>query len=296
MFDEYIRTDLAAEEPRPAPEELPGVDFSQEERGFFSLSRLHIRTSDAAARLRKPCGRYRTLSFSKPWLLSDEQRAALSRALGAELKALLEENGALSSSRPVLVAGLGNRRMTADAVGPEAVSRITVTRHIQSLDPPLFASLHHLPVAALCPGVLGDTGIESADTLRAVVGALSPSALIAVDALAARSADRLASTIQLCDAGIAPGGGVGNDRPALDASSLGVPVFALGVPMVVDSSTLVADLLRSSGVSLPSLPQPLRNALENGKSFFVSLKEVDAALDSVCSIVASGIDEALALG
>jgi spore protease len=183
--------------------------------------------------------------------------------------------------------------MTADAIGPMVVDRITVTRHVKRLDPALFHRLAHRSVAAFCPGVLGQTGMESADGVKAVAGTLRPRLLLVIDALAARSPDRLAATVQLSTGGIAPGSGVGNNRPAFTRDSMGLPVIAIGVPMVVDSSTLVSDALEKAGIF--DLPPALLPVLENGRSFFVSLKEADAANEAMADLLSRAIDRAMSL-
>jgi spore protease len=211
----------------------------------------------------------------------------------ARRSAVAEEQAPEKEEDCILVVGLGNRAMTADAIGPMVVDRITVTRHVKRLDPPLFRRLAHRSVAAFCPGVLGQTGMESADGVKAVAGTLRPRLLLVIDALAARSPDRLAATVQLSTGGIAPGSGVGNNRPAFTRDSMGLPVIAIGVPMVVDSSTLVSDALEKAGIS--DLPPALLPVLENGRSFFVSLKEADAATESMATLLASAIDSAMSV-
>ena len=157
----------------------------------------------------------------------------------SQLKKLLPPKGA------VLVAGLGNRAMTPDAVGPLAVEHLLVTRHLISALPNCFGSFR--AVSAVTPGVLGQSGVESAEAVAALVRELQPAAVIAVDALAARRTERLCTTVQLSDTGIAPGSGVGNHRHPLNRETLGVPVIAIGVPTVIDGATLAADLLESAG-------------------------------------------------
>ena len=304
----YLRTDLALEQKDGhAAVDLPeGVRFREERREGVGISRLTVENEDAARLLGKPVGEYVTLSFKRPWLLGEEERTALADVLKEELSAMLApylageeaaEEAAGEKNREdgrcLLAAGLGNRRMTADAIGPAVIDKITVTRHISRLDPALFKSLSHRSVAAVAPGVLGDTGIESAENVKAIVGLLRPSCVLVIDALAARDVSRLSSTIQLCNTGISPGSGVGNDRPSFDRRSLGVPVVALGVPMIVDSSTLVCDALGRAGIDLDSLPDALGEVLENGRSFFVSLKDADAAVEALASILAEGIDGAM---
>ncbi len=309
----YLRTDLAMEEgtltrDADAAEKCRGISYEEEQKGETTVFRLRVENEEGKKLLHKEPGSYVTLSFGKPWLLDEDERDSLSEVLAGELKNMLfsalgeagfPQKEALKgapdtmlSEKPLLAVGLGNRRMTADAIGPRVLEKITVTRHISKLDQPLFAKLCHRNVAAFAPGVLGDTGMESAEAVSALSSRLRPRAILAVDALAARSPDRLATTIQLCDSGIHPGSGVGNDRPGLNKETMGVPVIAIGVPMVVDSSTLVYDALESAGID--TLPDSLTRVLENGKSFFVSVKEADAAIEALSDILAAGIDRALA--
>ena len=293
----FCRTDLASEW-RQEQTDLPeGVRFNEEELDGYRISTLHVDSPYAAALAGRAVGCYKTLELGNCIYFDEEQKTRVSALLSllirqAEEK-LIEKNSPEETKEDcVLVAGLGNRAMTADAIGPLTVERITVTNHVKSLDPPLFQSLRHRAVAAVSPGVLGQTGIESALTVRQLVGALHPRLVIVVDALAARSTARLCKTVQLSTGGIAPGSGVGNDRPAFTRESLGAPVLAIGVPMVVDSSTLVADALNQAGID--DLPPALLSVLEGGKSFFVSPKEVDSAVESLAEILARAIDGAMA--
>lgn len=293
----FCRTDLASEW-RQEQTDLPeGVRFNEEELDGYRISTLHVDSPYAAALAGRAVGCYKTLELGNCIYFDEEQKTRVSALLSllirqAEEK-LIEKNSPEETKEDcVLVVGLGNRAMTADAIGPLTVERITVTNHVKSLDPPLFQSLRHRAVAAVSPGVLGQTGIESALTVRQLVGALHPRLVIVVDALAARSTARLCKTVQLSTGGIAPGSGVGNDRPAFTRESLGAPVLAIGVPMVVDSSTLVADALNQAGID--DLPPALLSVLEGGKSFFVSPKEVDSAVESLAEILARAIDGAMA--
>lgn len=300
----YFRSDLAAEwidENAPLP---AGIQFREGLLDGFSHGVLTIESDEAGEIFGRAKGTYETLHIGKLWLADDRTCERAAEALCARLLALFEELMAQRTGRrdafgedvTVLVTGLGNRRMSSDALGPMVVERITVTRHVKLLDPALFSQLAHRSVAALAPGVLGDTGMESAETVKALISAIHPDLILAVDALAAGSADRLATTIQLSTAGIAPGSGVGNDRPAFTHAQLGVPVLALGVPTVVDSSTLVEEVLQKAGLhdQLSTLPA-LSTLLENGRSFFVSLKEADAAMEALSTVIADAIDRALSI-
>jgi spore protease len=148
-------------------------------------------------------------------------------------------------------------------------------------------------LAAIAPGVVGQTGIETAELIRSAVEAISPSVLICIDALAARSVDRLAVTVQLSNTGIAPGSGIGNHRQAINRDFLGIPVIAIGVPTVVDSSTMVYGMLEKAGVT--EISEALETELENGRSFFVTLKETDTATAEMARLIARAIQLAFSV-
>ena len=143
------------------------------------------------------------------------------------------------------------------------------------------------------PGVLGQTGIETVELIRGAVENAGPDVVLAIDALAARSCERLAATVQLSDNGINPGSGIGNHRKAICRETVGVPVIALGVPTVVNSATLVYDALRQAGIE--EIRPELRQVLENGRSFFVSPKESDVITDRISDLIADAVDMAFTL-
>ena len=290
------RTDLAAEARErlcKSGRELAGVEFESSDAGRYSVGRLRILDGRGEKALGKPVGCYRTVAFGSPVLLSEEEKAELSAAIAGELREMMRERKVNFGQGPVLTAGLGNRRMVVDAIGPATVSKITVTNHLKTLDPALYASLGMRATAAFCPGVLGDTGMESAEAVRAVCSLLRPCAVIAVDALAAGSRARLVRAVQLSDAGICPGSGVGNDRPAIDRRTLGVPVFSLGVPTVVDLSTIVLGLAEDAGVDPQTLPAAFLSETARGGDWFVAPKDVDAAVEALGDILAGAIDGAM---
>ena len=239
------RTDLALEARelwQESPERtsrLNGVKAAKHKSEGYLVTRVDILSDRGAETLGKPKGTYLTVDLTSYWQRKPDFFERAVRALGAELKPLLPESG------PVLVVGLGNRAMTPDAVGPLALDSVLITRHLIAAQPRHFAGFR--PVAALRTGVLGTTGLESAETVEALVQKLTPAAVIAIDALASRRLGRVCATVQLSDAGIVPGSGVGNHREALNQETLGVPVIAIGVPTVVDGATLAADLLEEAG-------------------------------------------------
>ena len=233
------RTDLAMEAhellcAKSRAQTLSGVDSRTVFRRGCSVTSVRIDTEGAARQLGKPRGRYVTLDLSPLQKNADDVLERASRAVGAELRALLGEN-----VKSVLVAGLGNANMTPDAIGPRSAEHVLVTRHLRQNG--AFSAF--CSVSVLTPGVLGRTGIEAMETLRGTVRAVQPDAVIAIDALASRSLIRLCSTVQLSDTGIVPGSGVGNHRCPLSRDTLGVPVYAIGVPTVVDAATLTLDVL-----------------------------------------------------
>ena len=289
----YFRTDLASElfsDPSALPRGVSlRVDVS---RSGFRIERHTVSTN---ADTDRPSGEYATIYCGSVWELDEAPFSDLVHDLAAELRSSAERltEKSVSPDFSVLVVGLGNAEMTPDALGPVSVSRLNVTRHLRSAAPELFERLDCCVLSAIAPGVLGKTGIEAATLTRAAVDAVHPDLVIAIDALAAQSLDRLASTVQLGDGGIRPGSGVLNRRAALDRDSLGVPVLALGAPTVVDSSTLVADALLQSGQT--EISPELEAVLETGRSYFVAPKEADAVNDSLCRLFSEALDLAFGI-
>ena len=232
------RTDLALEGVEQLQQggdisRLDGVCAAEYTRQGYGVTDVRVATKQAAEAVGKPEGRYVTIDL-RPYFRREE--GFFARAVGclaSELRTLLPGVG---EDWPVLVAGLGNRGMTADAVGPLALESLLVTRHMVRSLPRQFRGF--TPVSALAPGVLAATGMEALELLRGAVQATGCAAVIAVDALAARSRERLCATVQLGDTGLIPGSGVGNHRKAIDKTTLGVPVVAVGVPTVIAAHLL----------------------------------------------------------
>ncbi len=285
---EYLRTDMAEEccEGIELEKGVRGIRFREyTERGIL-ISRLEITDSEGEKIIGKPIGSYITLNVGKIWLADDTTFENAAEVLASEIKQTADR--LCPGAESILVAGLGNRYITSDAIGPLAVKDITVTRHIKELDPDLFGKLSALTVSAVAPGVIGQTGIETVEIIRGAVQNVSPSLIIAIDALAAKSVERLAVTVQLSDNGLSPGSGIGNVRKAIDKETLGVPVISLGVPTVVDSSTLIYDMLERAGAE--EIPEGVKRALDNGKSFFVTLKDADAASRETARLIARALN------
>ena len=233
-------------------------------------------TPERAAEIGKSAGRYITAIL--PPLTDDEKDLEKkARVLGEYLRSLLPQNGS------VLVVGLGNEAITPDALGPRTVSMVLATRHIQGEFARSVGLDDLRPTAVLKSNVLGNTGMESGEIVQGVCHILKPAAVIAVDALVARSVERLGCTVQLSDTGISPGSGVGNNRKALNREELGVPVIGVGVPTVVDAGTLVQDLTGASSESVSP----------RGAQMMVTPREIDLMIARASQLIAMTIHAAL---
>ena len=294
-MNKYLHTDLICESEGQL-DNIDGTEYSSDNFLGCEVERLKIISSQAADRLGRKIGTYVTLRTKKLSIPGDGENEVLAFVLGREIKKLLLEAispSLFNSDFSVLVAGLGNSDITSDAIGPKTVARVTTTRHIKEFDFNLYQSLGMCSVSTILPGVLGKTGIESAEMIKMTVQSIQPSAVIAIDALAARSTERLASTIQLSDSGINPGTGIGNFRKEISLETLGVPVIAIGVPTVVDTTTLIYDSLCScfsEGVSNQALQK-----LESIQNFFVTPKEADIIVDNASILISNALSEVFSI-
>lgn len=270
------RTDLALEL-RESMNDLPqGVTCSVRETQSMRISRICVHSPQGAQALGKPVGNYITAEVP-PFRRNAEITDALVEDIAAELRTLLPEQGT------ILVAGLGNADITPDALGPKFSSLVFATRHIEG-ELARSTGLGALrPVVNLMPGVLGKTGMETQELLLGAVERVKPSAVITVDALAARRLSRLGCTVQMADTGVTPGSGVGNARKALNRDSLGVPVIAVGVPTVVDAATLVHDLTEEEN-------EPL---LREGEDMMITPREIDLVVERAARLLALSVNKAL---
>ena len=285
------RTDLALEarelwqelwsESAEAETELEGVRAREEEREGYPVTRVEILDERGEEALGKPRGSYLTIDLTTFWQRKADFFERAVRAVGGQLKTLLPPEGA------ALVVGLGNRAMTPDAVGPLAADSVLITRHLIAAMPKHFAGFR--PVAVQRTGVLGTTGVESAEAVRGLVEQVQPSMVIAVDALASRRVGRVCATVQLSDTGIIPGSGVGNHRAALNQETLGVPVVSIGIPTVVDAATLAVDLLEEAGVEHVD-GDKLRG---NRQNMMVTPQDIDQQVRDLSKVVGYGINWAL---
>lgn len=278
-----FRTDLAVEaiENHKTAAALPHVRQSDRTLEGFAVHEVRILSEDAAREIGKPQGRYLTLELDA---LIRREEDAFPRACKA-LSTLLRELLPHPNNGPVLIAGLGNRMITPDAIGPQTADHVIATRHLVAQSPAIFADWR--PVSALAPGVLGQTGVETGEVICGVLDRVCPAAVIAVDALAAGRLSRLLRTVQLADTGITPGAGVGNARAALNEETLGVPVIAVGVPTVVDGATLAHEISSQLG-------QPACEALDDlSQPVMITTRDIDRELADISRMIGYAVNMAL---
>ena len=262
------RTDLAVEVIKSADGRLPsGVQSTERTAGSFKVTEINVGEEGAAA-IGKPAGRYVTVE-TPPLSNAVTGQEEQAEALAQEIAALADVKGGTA-----LIVGLGNNDITPDALGPKVIGRILATRHLSDELPKGSPLAELKPVAALATGVLGQTGIESAEIVKAVCQRIKPSAVIVIDALACSDVSRLGRTIQMSDSGISPGSGVQNRRRELSEATTGVPVIAIGVPTVIDMHTVAEGLTgRPADSRLPNMmvtPRDIDNLI-TGAARLISL-------------------------
>ena len=249
----------------------------------IKVTRIEITTEEASKEVGKPIGKYITIENKSS---DNNETQTLSTALKNELKALIPKN-----AKKILVCGLGNRNITPDALGPYVTDGLMITNHIiEHLDNDFSA------VSAIAPGVLGITGIETAEIIKGVTEHFKPDIVIAADALCAINTKRMFNTVQITDSGINPGAGIGNRRDGLNNKTLGVPVIAIGVPTVVDADSIIYDAVHGffeKNASISDSDKIINAILSDTKSLFVSPKDIDKLIKKSAKIIADGINLAL---
>jgi spore protease len=287
-MEHKIRTDLALEVRESFPEddvEIKGVILTEEidEKNNIRITTVEIKDDKGAKAMQKPIGTYITIEAPELNNASDDYHKPVSELIAKYLRKL---TGDLSHDE-VLVVGLGNREVTPDALGPQVVDNLFVTRHLIREYGDEFKVRNNLgSVSAISPGVMAQTGMETMEIIKGIIKETKPKLIIVIDALASRSIHRLNTTVQISDTGISPGSGVGNNRKALNEESLGVKVIAIGVPTVVDAATIVADTLtkymESTGFGEEDIFQFISEV--NGSqmyNMFVTPKNIDEAVKEI---------------
>ncbi|MDD5935569.1 MAG: GPR endopeptidase [Clostridiales bacterium] len=293
-----VRTDLALEARESFEEddvEIKGVELTEEviKDKDMKITTVIIKDEHGAKAMQKPMGTYITIEAQKLQKKDDEYHCEISEEIGRVLLKVIGDSG----KDGVMIVGLGNREVTPDALGPWVVDNLFVTRHLIKEYGEEFKDKNHLScVSALAPGVMAQTGMEAVEIIRGIVKETKPSAILAIDALAARSVQRLNTTIQISDTGISPGAGIGNNRQALNEESLGVKVIALGVPTVVDATTIVCDsmgnMLNSQGFSDEEINKFLSEVTEHQSvhNMFVTPKNIDESMKAISFTISEALN------
>ena len=203
-------------------------------------TKILIQNKKGERSLGKPKGSYITIEAGDLSSNDGSFHKEMSEALFLNLRQLLGKR------KKILIAGLGNANVTADSLGPKVVNNLCITRHLQKEG----IGKYQFELSAIAPGVMAQTGIETSEILESLAAKIKPDVLIAIDALAARSSSRLNKTIQISDTGIAPGSGVGNHRNEITEHTIGVPVFAIGVPTVISVPAIIHDLSENSRLKM----------------------------------------------
>ncbi|MFE0298025.1 GPR endopeptidase [Priestia megaterium] len=272
-----VRTDLAVEakdialENQPKPNnqsEIKGVIVKEKEEQGVKISMVEI-TEEGAEAIGKKKGRYVTFESVGIREQDTEKQEAMEEVFAKELNFFIKSLN-IPDDASCLVVGLGNLSVTPDALGPKAVDNLLITRHLFELQPESVQDGFR-PVSAIVPGVMGMTGIETSDIIFGVVKKVNPDFIIAIDALAARSIERVNATIQISDSGIHPGSGVGNKRKEISYETLGIPVIAIGIPTVVDAVSITSDtidfILKHFGREMKEQGKPSKSLLPSGMTF-----------------------------
>ena len=294
-----IRTDLAVEtreEIAKKGEIGDGVLFSEEVIDGFLCSEIEITNESGEKITGRGMGKYITIEFGRIWLKEYSDFIFAVELIAKKIKMLAGED-----TQKILIAGLGNNYITADSIGPKALQKILITRHLKQQLPGLYDNDNFdlTEMSGIAPGVLGQTGMETAEIILSVTEEIKPSLVIIIDALASRKVSRLATTVQLSNTGISPGSGVGNHRQAIDSKLLGTKVISIGVPTVVDAATLSYDVLEETYKYLNVTPDDrltvdiLNASLEEmGGNFFVTPKESDVIINEVSKVIGYSVNRA----
>lgn len=281
-----IRTDLALEARESVGEGVESIHGVRMEEYTIPTSEIHvtkvmIESKNGARMIGKPMGTYITLEAPNLLEPDEDYHAEVSKEIAKHVKSLIP---GIRHEKSILVVGLGNRDVTADALGPRSVDNLLITRHVmEQFGPAAYDKDKMHKISAIVPGVMARTGMEACEIVRGIVEQTKPDVIVAIDALAARSTKRLNRTIQITNTGIHPGSGVGNHRNALTEESLSIPVIAIGIPTVVDAASIVNDVLEKN--QLPLFTGELAN-------FYVTGKDIDEIIKKLSFTISEALNQA----
>ena len=292
MEKDQVITDLALERMVKGEklQNIDGTSVDTREEKFCKVTRIDILTDSAAQIVGKPCGRYITLEIQQE---EELPCPSLVKTLAEELKYILND----TIPKSVLIAGLGNRHIPPDSLGSRTIDKVAVSRKVAG-----YAGIPaEVSVSAIASGVLGITGIETVEILKGIVNMIHPELVIAIDSLCARDIHKIANTIQITDTGINPGSGLGNNRMGINQETLGCPVVAIGVPMVVYARTICHNAIellirRTSENTSDEVIDSVMNELTDGtiNQLVVTPKDIDALTNDISHIIASAMNKVFA--
>ena len=307
-----FRTDMAVErrdlykKANNIEDEIDGVDCEEEELEDIKITRVNINNEQGEKALQKPVGTYITIDAKKINNIPVEKEDKIIEIVSKELKSIVDKH--VQKNEEIMIVGLGNLHSTPDSLGSRVVNEVEITRHIK-IYLPQYIDENERAISAISPGVLGTTGIESAEIIKGIVDKVQPKMIIAIDSLCSKNVSRINKSIQISDTGIVPGGGVGNARDELSEKTLGIPVVAIGVPTVVEMASITNDCLdlfiedlqrkAESNDVLNQLKdednyEKIKAALiPNDYNFIVTPKEIDELIECMKDIISRGINEAL---
>ena len=297
--DFTVRTDLADEKEEFLKERdgenLTGIIVKRKKMNGFDVSIMNVLNKDGEEASGKPVGKYVTVDVGKIWMSDKKRFSEACNLISSFIKEFIPYNNG-----SCMLAALGNKNIIADAIGPLTAENFIVTKHIKDSDKEIFEALNLRETLCISPGVLGNTGIEAAKIIKGAVIESNPSFIIAVDSLASRRLSRLATTVQICDTGITPGSGINNARKEISKSTIGIPVIAIGVPTVVDVTTLASDIVRNvaeksgDGQVKKSVHQIISEiSSADGENFFVTPKETDHIIKDTSKLIGYSLNLAL---
>lgn len=296
---ERLHTDLALEEREKFQDdvEVSGVALNREcfEDNMIIITTVDILNEHGAQVMGKAKGTYVTIEA--PDMENDEKIAQkVSEYVAREIHRINKK----INMKKVIVAGLGNREVTPDMLGPMVTDELYVTNHIyDEFGSEAFDDKKPLKVCAIAPGVMAQTGMETKELIKGIAAQINPDCVFVIDALAARSVSRLNTTIQLTDTGISPGSGVGNHRNAINSETIGVPVIAIGVPTVVDAFTIINDSMEKYLEGIGMTKQEISSfmngfAVSNATNMIVTPKNIDESVENIARVIASALNSFIA--
>lgn len=310
-----VRTDLALEakeiyqEKHRKEKDIDGIEVINEIDNDIKVTTVKVKDENGARKIGKPKGNYVTIDIPEFTAYDGETMDRVSQVVSEILGRMIN----IDVEKTALVVGLGNWKVTPDALGPKVTEGIMVTRHLKTVMPEIMDDSVR-PVCSIAPGVLGITGVETVEIIKGTVERVKPDVVICIDALAARRVERVNTTIQIGDTGISPGAGVGNNRKQINEDNLGVKVIAIGVPTVVDAVTIandtidmVVDSLMKNSSSGNDFYKMLGSLDKNEKSslirevlsskslgeMIVTPKDIDLIINSLAKIISNGINMAV---